>query len=165
MQPSLICKSQDAGNHRRCLHTTPKQNSQNAAQSHDSKTESDKRGTHYIRLLILKFDWNRPFFNDKTCLNFTELRPSLALALQVERDIVDEFIDREGIFTTKERRRVRDLWYQIIQERVNLLRFREILAMLFDEGQGVFQGKGQVKFVKLVTELNKLADETEAQQT
>ena len=87
------------------------------------------------------------------------------ISAKVERDIVDEFIDREGIFTTKERRRVRDLWDQIIQERVNLLRFREILAMLFDEGQGVFQGKGQVKFVKLVTELNKLADETETQQT
>lgn len=87
------------------------------------------------------------------------------ISAKVERDIVDEFIDREDIFNTKERRRVRDLLDQIIQERVNLLRFREILTMLFDEGKGVFQGKGQVKFVKLMTELNKLADETEAQQT
>ena len=80
----------------------------------------------------------------------------------MDRDIVDEFIDREGLFNTKERKRVQELLYQIMQDRVNLLRFREILAMLFDEGRDVFQGQRQVRFVKLVTALNKLADEIEA---
>ena len=41
-QLSSICKSQDAGNPHRCQHTTPRQNSLNAAQSHDSKTVSGK---------------------------------------------------------------------------------------------------------------------------
>ena len=81
---------------------------------------------------------------------------------EIDRDIVDEFIDREGLFNTKERRTVQELLYQIMQDRVNLLRFREILAMLFDEGRDVFQGQRQVRFVKLVTALNKLADEIEA---
>ena len=83
---------------------------------------------------------------------------------EVDRHIIDEFIDRNRNFTAKERERVQDLLDEGIQDRVNLLRFRELLAMLFDEGRGIFEGKGQVKLVKLVTELNKLADETEAQQ-
>ena len=42
VRPSSICKSQDAGNPRRCPHTTPKLNSPSAAQPHASKTENDK---------------------------------------------------------------------------------------------------------------------------
>ena len=88
---------------------------------------------------------------------------------EVDRHIVDEFINRNRNFSAKQRERVQDLLVKIMisektrQHRVNLLRFREILAMLFDEGKGVFEGQGQVKFVKLMTDLNKLVDETEAQ--
>ena len=40
-----ICKSQEAGNQRRCQHTTPKQNSQNEEQSHDSRTANGNLNT------------------------------------------------------------------------------------------------------------------------
>ena len=42
VQPSSICKSQDAGNPHKCPRIMPEPNSPNAGQSHDSKTESDK---------------------------------------------------------------------------------------------------------------------------
>ena len=84
---------------------------------------------------------------------------------QVDREIIDRFIDTTRHFTGKERQ-----WIQVEldkdrQDRINLLRFRKILTMLVDEGRSVFRGEHYVKFAKLTMELNKLVDEVEAQQT
>ena len=85
---------------------------------------------------------------------------------EVDWDIVDNFIETDGIFTAKERRGMRNILDKLDkQDRVSLLRFREILTMLVDEGEGIFQGQSLVRFAKLTIELNKLVDKTEAQQT
>ena len=84
---------------------------------------------------------------------------------EVDRDIVDEFIDTDRLFNAKERQRMRDILDEEKQDRVNLLQFREILALLVDEGKGIFQGQYYVKFAKLTIELNKLVDGIESQQT
>ena len=84
---------------------------------------------------------------------------------QVDRDIIDRFINTDRLFNAKERQRMQDVLDNDRQDRVKLLRFREILTMLVDEGHSVFQGGTLVKFAKLTVELNKLVDEAEAQQT
>ena len=84
---------------------------------------------------------------------------------QVDRDTINRFINTDRLFNAKERQRVQDVLNNDRQDRVNLLRFREILTMLVDEGRGVFRGEHYVKFAKLTIELNKLVDEVEAQQT
>ena len=82
---------------------------------------------------------------------------------QVDRDTINRFINTDRLFNAKERQRVQDILDKDRQDRVNLLRFREILTMLVDEGHSVFGGKTLVKFAKLTMKLNKLADQTEAQ--
>ena len=84
---------------------------------------------------------------------------------QVDRDTINRFINTDRLFNAKERQRMQDVLDNDKQDRVNLLRFREILTMLVDEGRGVFRGEHYVKFAKLTIELNKLVDEVEAQQT
>ena len=44
------------------------------------------------------------------------------------------------------------------QDRINMLRFREILAMLVDEGTQIFREQKLIRFAKLTSELNKLVD-------
>ena len=46
----------------------------------------------------------------------------------------------------------------IKQDRINMLRFREILAMLVDEGTHIFREQKLIRFAKLTNELNKLMD-------
>ena len=82
---------------------------------------------------------------------------------RVDRDTINRFINTDRLFNAKERKRVQDVLNNDGQDRVNLLRFREILTMLVDEGRGAFRGEHYVKFAKLTEELNKLVDEVEAQ--
>ena len=78
----------------------------------------------------------------------------------VDRDNVEEIID--DFLNSKERQRVRNILDEEEEtDRVNLLRFREILALLIDEGKKQFQDQMFVKFAKLAGKLNDLADETE----
>ena len=81
---------------------------------------------------------------------------------RVDRDTINRFINTDRLFNAKERKRVQDVLNNDGLDRVNLLRFREILTMLVDEGRGVFRGEHYVKFAKLTEELNKLVDEVEA---
>lgn len=81
---------------------------------------------------------------------------------QIDRDIIDKFINTDRSFTGKERQWIRNRLDKEEQGRVNLLRFRVILTMLVDEGDKIFRGETLVKFAKLTVELNKLADQTEA---
>ena len=83
---------------------------------------------------------------------------------QIDRDIIDKFINTDRSFTGKERQWIGNRLDKEEQGRVNLLRFRVILTMLVDEGDKIFRGETLVKFAKLTVELNKLADQTEAQQ-
>lgn len=83
---------------------------------------------------------------------------------QIDRDIIDKFINTDRSFTGKERQLIGNRLDKDNRGRVNLLRFRVILTMLVDEGDKIFRGKTLVKFAKLTMELNKLADQTETQQ-
>ena len=83
---------------------------------------------------------------------------------QVDREIIDRFINKTRHFTGKERQWVQVELDKDEQGRVSFLRFRKLLAMLVDEGGVIFRDQGYVKFAKLTEELNKLADQTEAQQ-
>lgn len=76
---------------------------------------------------------------------------------EVDRETIDDFIDKG--FTPKERQKVQKALKT--QDRVNLLRFREILMMLVDEGENMFRGPNLTRFAKLIMELNKLVDKTE----
>ena len=82
---------------------------------------------------------------------------------EINRDMAVQFIDNSSL-TPEQRRRLIIIIGKGKQKRVLLLRIREILALLFDEGKEVFQNQSFAKFAKLTMELNKLVDETEAQQ-
>ena len=84
---------------------------------------------------------------------------------QVDRETIDRFIDTTRHFIGKERLWIQRRLDKEKQNRVSFLRFRELLAMLVDEGEVIFRDQGYVKFAKLAKELNKLADQTEAQQS
>ena len=81
---------------------------------------------------------------------------------QVDRDIIDKFINTDRHFTGKERQWIQARLDKERQDRVNLLWFRELLAMLIDEGRVIFRDQSYVKFAKLAMELNELVDEMEA---
>ena len=76
---------------------------------------------------------------------------------EVDREIINNFINTKG-FTEEEQQAVQGRLTN--RNRVNLLRFREILLMLVDEGEDIFQDSNLTRFVKLIIELNKLADKT-----
>ena len=84
---------------------------------------------------------------------------------QVDRTIIDKFIDTAPHFTRKERQWIQTRLDKERKDRVNLLRFRELLAMLIDEGRVIFRDQNYVKFAKLAMELNELIDETKSKQT
>ena len=82
----------------------------------------------------------------------------------VNRPIIDEFINTGRHFTKEERQWIQGRLDKERQDRVNLLRFRELLTMLFDEGESIFRDKIYVKFTKQIIALNELVNETEAQR-
>ena len=82
---------------------------------------------------------------------------------QIDRTIIDKFTASH--FTGKERQWIQARLDKERKDRVNLLRFRELLAMLINQGKVIFQDQSYVKFAKLTMGLNELIDETEAQQT
>ena len=84
---------------------------------------------------------------------------------QVDRSIIDKFINTARHFTGEERQWIQARLDKERQDRVNLLRFRELLSMLVDEGKVIFRDQSYVKFAKLAMELNELIDKTETQQT
>ena len=77
-----------------------------------------------------------------------------------------DHVDRETIETVIEKKltqkEVEAAW-QLIEddlqkEQINLLRFREILTMLVDEGTQIFREQKLVRFAKLTNQLNQLID-------
>lgn len=84
-------------------------------------------------------------------------------AEDIDKKDAVEFIENSNLNPTQQR----DLIIIIEKEkrgRVNLLRIREILTLLFDEGEKVFPDQYFVKFAKLMEQLNELVDETATQQ-
>lgn len=77
----------------------------------------------------------------------------------VDKDSIGDIID--DILTEKDKTKIRDKLNKEKDNRVNLLRFREILASLIDEGSSIFREQKLVTFAKLTSKLNQLADETE----
>lgn len=83
----------------------------------------------------------------------------------VDRDTAVEFIGNSPSIPPEQRQLLIGIIDQEPQGRVNLLRIRELLTLLFDEGKKIFPDAYFVKFAKLTMELNKLVYETEKQQT
>lgn len=83
---------------------------------------------------------------------------------KIDKDIAVEFIEDSNLNPAQRQDLIRII-RKVNQRRVNLLHIREILTLLFDEGEKVFPDQYFVKFAKLMKELNKLVYETETQQT
>ena len=81
---------------------------------------------------------------------------------EADRDTIEEII-RKGL-THKQGKLVLSRIDAEKQERVNLLRFRQILSELFNEGRDIFRsGEHAVRLANLTSALNQLADEAETQ--
>ena len=83
---------------------------------------------------------------------------------KIDKDLAVEFIESSNLNPVQRQDLIRII-RKVNQRRVNLLHIREILTLLFDEGEKVFPDQYFVKFAKLMKELNKLVYETETQQT
>ena len=89
-----------------------------------------------------------------------------ALRRFIEGNWDTDELDRDTIQTLMEKnlagKQVEAAWRIIDrnmhQDRINMLRFREILAMLVDEGTQIFREHKLIRFAKLTSELNKLID-------
>ena len=81
---------------------------------------------------------------------------------EADRDVVEEII-RKGL-THRQGKLVLSRVDAEKQERVNLLRFRQILSELFNEGRDIFRsGEHAVRLANLTSALNQLADEYSAE--
>ena len=81
---------------------------------------------------------------------------------EVDSKAVEEIIRKE--LTPNQEKQVLSMLNNEKQDRVNLLRFRQILSELFGVGRDIFRsGEHAVRLTKLTSALNKLADEAETQ--
>lgn len=133
-------------------------------QHEDADTAILFEGFHHLHTQELEDEAVRRFLSDALC-SFLNKPWNKIL---VNRPIIDEFINTGRYFTEEERLWIQGRLDKERQDRVNLLRFRELLteslAMLFDEGESIFRDQIYVKFTKQIIALNKLVNEIEAQQ-
>ena len=80
-----------------------------------------------------------------------------------DRDVVEKIIRKE--LTPHQLEQMLSRLKNEKQDRVNLLRFRQIVSELFNEGRDIFRsGEHAVRLAHLTRALNQLADEAETQQ-